>query len=116
MLLLAGCATPAPSVPPISASQQAVTQIELEYVNKFLIPAAAYSLLRRCPQPGGTACSDPSAVTNLRATQAKLHNAIYALRNFTDAAPQAEASAQIADVRSQLTAAEAMVPVKKGSP
>lgn len=116
MLLLAGCATPPPAVPPISASQQAVTAIELEYVNKFLVPAAAYSLLPRCPQPVGTACSDPSLVASLRSTQAALHNTIYALRDFSDASPAADATALIANARNRLAAAEAMVPAGKARP
>lgn len=116
MLLLAGCAAPAPIVPSISASQQAVTSIELDYVSKFLVPTAAYTLLPRCPQPMKTACSDPSLVANLQATQTKLHNTIYALRDFTDASPQADATALIANARGQLAAAEAMVPNKTVKP
>lgn len=116
MLLLAGCAAPPRIVPSISASQQAVTAIELEYVNRFLVPAAAYTLLPRCPKPAGTACSDPSLVATLHAAQVKLHNRIYALRDFTDAAPQADATTQIADAKSQLAAAEAMIPAKKAAP
>ena len=109
LLFLAGCATPAPVIT-ISASQQAVTSIELEYVNKFLVPAAAYDLMPRCPQPQGPACSDPAIVATLRDTQTKLHNTIYALRDFSDASPQADASALIANARKQLSAAEALVP------
>jgi hypothetical protein len=116
MLLLAGCVTPTPSIPPVSASQQAVTTIELDYVNKFLVPAAAYTLMPRCPQPAGTACSDAALVSRLRSTQAALHNTIYALRDFTNASPQADATALIANARGQLGAAEAMVPRKEATP
>jgi hypothetical protein len=115
VLLLAGCAAPA-ALPPISVSQQAVTAIELEYVGKFLVPAAAYSLLPRCPKPQGTACSDSALVAKLRDTQMKLHDAIYALRDFSDAAPQADATALIASTRGQLAAAEAMVPAEGATP
>jgi uncharacterized lipoprotein YajG len=114
MLLLAGCA--APPVVTVSTSQQAVTAIELEYTNKFLVPAAAYSLLPRCPKPQDTPCSDPALVATLRDTQIKLHNTIYALRDFSDASPQADASALIANARKELAAAEALVPAKGATP
>jgi hypothetical protein len=114
MLLLAGCA--APAVTPVSGSEQAVTALELDYVNKFLVPAAAYSLSPRCPQPAGTPCSDPALVASLRATQAKLHDTIHALRDFSDASPQADASALIANAQAQLAAAAAMVPAKQAAP
>lgn len=114
MLLLAGCA--APAIVTISASQQAVTAIELEYVNKFLVPAAAYTMLPRCPKPGGTPCSDPTVVAKLRDTQIKLHNTIYALRNFSDASPQADAGGLVANARKELAAAELMIPAKKAIP
>ena len=113
VLLLAGCAAPMAT---ISRSQQAVTSIELEYTNKFLISAAAYSLLPRCPQPDGKTCSDPALVAKLRDTQVKLHNAIYALRDFSDGSPQADATALIASTRAQLAAAEATVPAKGATP
>ncbi len=113
MLLLAGCA--APAVVTVSASQQAVTAIELEYVNKFLVPAAAYTMLPRCPKLEGTACSDPTLVTKLRDTQIKLHNTIYALRDFSDASPQADASALVANARKELAAAEVMIPARRAS-
>ncbi len=109
LLFLAGCAAPAP-ITTISASQQAVTAIELEYVNKFLVPAAAYDLMPRCPQPQGAACSDSAVVATLRDTRVKLHNTIYALRDFSDASPQADATALIANARKELSAAEALVP------
>ena len=114
VLLLAGCATPV--VAPVSVSRQAVTQIELEYVNKFLVPAASYQLLPRCPKPAGTACSDAATVARLHETQQHLHNTIYALRNFSDAAPDADASVLIANARTELAAAEAMVPAKGATP
>lgn len=114
LLLLAGCA--APTAVTISSSQQAVTAIELEYVNKFLTPATAYDLLPRCPQQEGTPCSDLAIVTKLRDTQAKLHNTIYALRDFSDASPQADATTLIANTRRELSAAEALVPTTKAAP
>jgi uncharacterized lipoprotein YajG len=114
VLLLAGCA--APAVVTVSSSEQAVTAIELEYTNKFLVPAAAYSLLPRCPKPQGTPCSDPALVAKLRDTQIKLHNTIYALRDFSDASPQADASALIANTRNELAAAETMIPAKGTAP
>jgi len=113
VLLLAGCAAPTAIIP---ASQQAVTSIELEYVSKFLVPATAYSMLPRCPQPDGKACSDPAMVATLRDTQAKLHDAIYKLRDFTDASPQADATTLIANMRAQLAAAEASVPKTGAKP
>jgi uncharacterized lipoprotein YajG len=115
MLLLAGCAGP-PPVLTVSASQQAVTAIELDYVNKFLVPAAGYTLLPRCPRPAGTVCSDPALVATLHNAQTALHNSIYALRDFTNASPHADATALIANARSQLTAAEAMIPATKAAP
>jgi hypothetical protein len=115
VLLLAGCAAPV-VVATISRSQQAVTAIELEYVNDFLIPAASYDLLPRCPQPQGAACSDAAIVTKLRDTQVKLHNTIYALRDFTDASPQANAADLIANARAALHAAEAILPAKRAKP
>ena len=114
LLLLAGCA--APRVATISPSRQAVTAIELEYVNKFLIPAASYDLLLRCPQPQGVACSDSAIVTKLRDAQMKLHNTIYALRDFTDASPQADATDLIANAQAALGAAEAILPAKAVKP
>lgn len=113
MLTLAGCAAPAVVV---STSQQAVTTIELEYVNKFLVPATAYSMLPRCPQADGKTCSDAATVARLRDTQATLHDTIYKLRDFSDAAPQADATALIASTRAQLAAAEASVPKIGGTP
>ncbi len=114
MLLLAGCA--APTVVTVPTSQQAVTAIELEYVNKFLVPAAAYTMLPHCPKPQGTPCSDPALIAKLRDTQIKLHDSIYALRDFSDASPQADAGGLIANARKELAAAELMIPVKGASP
>ena len=114
LLLLASCA--APAVVTVSTSQQAVTAIELEYTNKFLVPAAAYSLLPRCPKPQGTRCSDSALVAKLRDEQVKLHNTIYALRDFSDASPQADASALIANARQELAAAETMIPTQGAKP
>jgi hypothetical protein len=113
MLLLAGCA--APIVPPLSQSQQAVTAIELDYVQKFLVPAAD-DLLPRCPQPAGSACSEAAAIDKLRAAQVTLHQAIYALRDFSDAAPTTDATTLIANARASLASAEALLPAKGGKP
>jgi len=113
ILLLAGCAAPMET---ISASQQAVTRIELDYVQKFLVPAAAYDLLPRCAQPPGTACGDPATIVQLRAAQRKLHDAIYALRDLTDAAPAADAGTLLANVQASLGGAEALLPAKAGAP
>jgi hypothetical protein len=116
LFLASGCAAPAAPIVTVSPSQQAVTTIELEYISKFLVPAASYSLLPRCPKPQGTICSDPAIVTKLRDTQVKLHNAIFALRNFSDAAPNADATSQIANTRLELSAAEAILPAKGPTP
>ena len=118
LLLLGGCAAmPSLGPPPaISASRQAVIAMELEYVQKFLVPAASYTLLPRCPQPAGTTCSDPASVALLRAAQLKVHDAIFAARDLTDAATGADASALIADARLALNAAEAIVPKTGGNP
>jgi hypothetical protein len=113
MLLLAGCA--APIVSPLSPSQQAVTALELEYVQKFLVPAASYDLLPRCPQAAG-GCSQTDIITKLRAAQGKLHQTIYALRDFTDASPNGDASTLIVNARASLAAAEALLPAKGGTP
>ena len=115
LLLLAGCAAPA-TVAPTPSSRQAVTAIELEYVNKFLDPATAYGLLPPCPQPANAACSDPAIVAALSDTQKKLHNTIIALRNFSDAQPQADATMLIARARSELSAGEALIPAKSLAP
>ncbi len=115
LLLLAGCAAPA-TVAPISASRQAVTAIELEYVSKFLMPATAYDLLPPCPRPANAACSDPAIVATLSDRQKKLHNTITALRSFSDASPQADASALIDEARRQLSAGEALIPAKALTP
>ncbi|HXE17640.1 MAG TPA: hypothetical protein VN632_10450 [Stellaceae bacterium] len=112
VLAVAGCAAPVI----VSTSQQAVTSIELEYVGKFLVPVTAYSMLPRCPQADGKTCSDPATVAALRDTQRKLHDAIYRLRDFSDAAPQADATALIASTRAQLAAAEASVPATGAKP
>jgi hypothetical protein len=114
MLLLAGCA--APIVPPLSQSQQAVTAIELDYVQKFLVPAAAYDLLPRCPQSAGGPCSEAATIDKLRAAQVKLHQAIYALRDFSDAAPTTDATTLIANTRASLASAEALLPATGGKP
>jgi len=113
MLLLAGCAAPMET---ISASQQAITRMELDYVQKFLVPAAAYDLLPRCPQPPGTACGDPATIVQLRAAQRKLHAAIYTLRDLTDASPAADTGVLIANAQASLGAAEALLPTKAGAP
>jgi len=113
MVLLAGCAAPMDT---ISASQQAVTRMELDYVQKFLVPAAAYDLLPRCPQPAGKACSDAAVIARLRAAQRKLHDAIYALRDVTDAAPAADAGTLLANAQASLGAAEALLPAKADAP
>jgi hypothetical protein len=113
LLLLSGCAAMphlAPAPAPLSSGQQAVTALELEYVQKFLVPATAYTLLPPCPQPSGTKCSDPARVESLHAAQVKVHNAIYAARDLTDTARDAGASALIANARAALNAAEALVP------
>jgi hypothetical protein len=115
ILLLAGCAAPA-AVEPVSASRLAVTAIELEYINKFLAPAAAYGILPRCPQPAATACSDPAIVAALSDTQKNLHNTIIALRNFSDASPQADATVLIDKARRELSAGEALIPAKALAP
>jgi hypothetical protein len=122
VLLLGGCAAMPNLVPtPITAhlptpARQAVTAIELEYIQKFLVPSTAYTLLPRCPQPPDIACGDPSLVARLRAAQVKVHDAIYAARDLTDAAPDADASALLADARASLHAAEALVPQTGGKP
>jgi hypothetical protein len=115
LLLLAGCVAPA-RVAPISASRQAVTAIELEYVSKFLTPATAYDLLPPCPQPANAACSDPAIVAALSDRQKKLHNTITALRSFSDASPQADATVLIDEARRQLNAGEALIPAKALAP
>jgi hypothetical protein len=115
LLFLAGCAASA-TVEPISTSRQAVTAIELEYVGKFLTPATAYSLLPRCPQPANRPCSDPAIVATLNETEIKLHHTILALRNFSDASPQADATALIDRTRRDLIAAEALVPTQSLTP
>jgi hypothetical protein len=103
-------------VAPMSASRQAVTVIELEYVDRFLTPAMAYGLLPRCPQPANTACSDSATVAALRDTQIKLHDTIIALRNFSDASPQADATVLIARAREELSAGETLIPAKSLAP
>ncbi|MGH6982428.1 MAG: hypothetical protein ACREFC_14600 [Stellaceae bacterium] len=113
LLLLAGCAAP---IVAISSSQHAVTAIELEYVNKFLVPVTAYTMLPRCPQADGKMCSDAASVATLRDTQARLHDTIYRLRDFTDASPQTDATALIANTRAELTAAEAAIPKPGAKP
>jgi hypothetical protein len=119
LLLLGGCAALPPVGPPpaIPASRQAVVAMELEYVQKFLAPATAYTLLPRCPQPAANAaCSDPAVVAHLRAAEAKVHAAIYAARDLTDAAPDADASTLLANARASLDAAEAILPKTGAKP
>jgi len=114
LLLLASCAAPAATVPP--ASRQAVTQIEIEYVGRFLGPATAYSLLPRCPRRASAACSDPATVAALSDARKRLHDTIIALRNFSDAAPEADATVLIARARRELAAGEALIPAKSRMP
>lgn len=117
LLLLGGCAAIPPiGQPSMPASQKAVVSLELEYVDKFLAPATAYTLLPRCPQPEHRACSDPTEVARLHDAQVKVHNAIYAARDFTNAAPAADASALLASARTELTSAEAMLPHAGANP
>jgi hypothetical protein len=111
-LLLAACAAPIVATSP---SQQAVTAIELEYVQNFLVPAASYDLLPRCPQSSGGACSVAAIVDKLRAAQVRLHDTIYHLRSLSDASPQADAATLIANARGMLAAAEALIPAKGGT-
>ncbi|MGH7075949.1 MAG: hypothetical protein ACREFD_17365 [Stellaceae bacterium] len=85
-------------------------------MQKFLVPAAAYTLLPRCPQSAATTCSDPTIVAGLRAAEIKVHNAIYALRDLSDAAPSADASSLIANARAALDSAEAILPKTGGAP
>jgi hypothetical protein len=112
LLLLGGCATvpgfgPPPAMPP---QRQALISLELEYVNQFLVPATSYTLLPRCPQPPGMACSDPAVVAQLRTAQGRIHNAIYAARDLIAAAPQADATMLLANARASLHAGEAILP------
>ena len=113
VLLVAGCAAPAAIIP---ASQQAVTSIELEYVSKFLVPTTAYSMLPRCPQADGKACSDPATVATLRDTQAKLHDAIYGCATSPTRRRKPMRRQLIANTRAQLAAAEASVPEDGAKP
>jgi hypothetical protein len=103
-------------VTPASSSRQAVTEIELEYVQKFLIPATSYDLLPRCPRQPPEACSDLTTIAKLRAAQLKLHDMIVALRDFADASPDVDATALIVSARASLTTAETILPATGAAP
>jgi hypothetical protein len=45
-----------------------------------------------------------------------LHQAIYALRDFSDAAPTTDATTLIANARASLASAEALLPATGGKP
>ena len=115
MLLLAGCAAPA-AMTPTSSSRQAVTEIELEYVQKFLIPATSYDLMPRCPGQPPKSCSDLTIIAKLRAAQLKLHDMIVALRDFADASPDVDATALIVSARASLATAETILPATGAAP
>jgi hypothetical protein len=110
---VAGCAltssAPVPAPAP-SASQQAVTALKQEYLDKFLTPATAYAYSPRCPQPSGETCSNPGIVADLQKAAKAVDGTLTAAEQFTDAAPKADASGPLASLRAALTAAEAALP------
>jgi hypothetical protein len=118
LFLLGGCATlPSPTQPTtMPTSQRAVVTLELDYVHDFLVPATSYTLLPRCPAAADAACSDPVIVARLRTAETKVHNAIYAARDLSDAAPDADVAPLIANARRALDAAETILPKTGAKP